>query len=139
MQGTIGKNMPNPLDVALASKVVALNERPGLFKGVASDMVGGVKGENTILFTDIFGKPYTARDVLNIGIRSGAFKTEQQVLFNSQNFEDVVKMTEKMDLPPDVLKNVLASVKGKWWESTKEAANNLTDFANATDNTYRLL
>jgi len=143
MHGTIGKNMPMPLDVALASKVVALNERPGLFKGVASinvptpldlldpklEMVRRVDGENTILFKDKFGKPYTARDVLNIGIRSGAFKTEQQVLFNLQNFDEVVKMTEKMGLPQGYWTN--------WKADIMEAGGNLTDFANATDNTYR--
>ena len=143
MQGTIGKNMPNPLDVALASKVVALNERPGLFKLGASinvptpldlldpklEMVRRVDGENTILFKDRFGKPYTARDVLNIGIRSGAFKTEQQVLFSLQNFDEVVKMTEKMGLPQGFWTN--------WKSDIMEAGGNLTDFANATDNTYR--
>ena len=153
LHGTAGmKNIPNPVEISMASKVMASAEESGLvFRAIATDILPASRlKDETILFKDVYGKPYTTRDILEIGVKTGAFKTEQQTLFSIDTFNDVVKLVGDKEVPPgfwNELKGVFKMPVGgvnkakRVGELVDTSIDNtlgsLTDAANATDNTFR--
>ena len=82
--------------------------------------------DNTVAFIDSIGRPFTYGDLRDMGVRSGLFKTEQQVLFSPGSLEEVSKTAKKMGSPEPVL------------DAIKTAANWPADWGNSTDNFYRM-
>ena len=152
LHGTAGmKNIPNPVEISLASKVMAsAEESGGVFRTIVDPNPFLRLKDEAILFKDVYGKPYTTRDILEIGVKTGSFKTEQQTLFSIDTFNDVVKLVGDKEVPPgfwNELKSVFKMPAGgvnkakRVGELVDTSIDNtlgsLTDAANATDNTFR--
>jgi len=152
LHGTAGmKNIPNPVEISMASKVMASAEESGLvFRTVVDPNPFLRLKDEAILFKDVYGKPYTTRDILEIGVKTGSFKTEQQTLFSIDTFNDVVKLVGDKEVPPgfwNTLKGVFKMPVGGVAKAKRvgelvdtsidNTLGSLTDAANATDNTFR--
>lgn len=152
LHGTAGmKNIPNPVEISMASKVMAsAEESGGVFRTIVDPNPFLRLKDEAILFKDVYGKPYTTRDILEIGVKTGSFKTEQQTLFSIDTFNDVVKLVGDKEVPPgfwNELKSVFKMPAGgvnkakRVGELVDTSIDNtlgsLTDAANATDNTFR--
>jgi hypothetical protein len=82
--------------------------------------------DNQIAFIDKVGRPFTYGDLRDFGVRSGLFKTEQQVLFRRGTLDSVIEDAKKMGAPAGVIKKL------------SDPLNWPADWANSTDNTWRM-
>ena len=101
----------------------------GVLAGTAT--AGAVKriagaSSNDRAFIDAAGRPFTYGDLREIGVNSGLFKTEQQVLFNKGSLDEIIKVAEKMNVP----KPIRAAL--------SNAATWPADVGNSTDNMWRM-
>ena len=92
--------------------------------------VGKVVGaaDNSIAFIDKAGRPFTYADLRELGVNSGLFKTEQQVLFSKGSLNAVIE--DAKSLGASIPKKVLAAL--------NDAAGWPADWANSTDNFWRM-
>ena len=90
--------------------------------------VGKVVGaaDNTIAFIDKAGRPFTYADLRELGVGSGLFKTEQQVLFSRGSLDAVIEEAERLRVPQRVKQTILSPLS---WPA---------DWANSTDNFWRM-
>jgi hypothetical protein len=86
------------------------------------------KSSNDLAFIDRAGRPFTYGDLREIGVNSGLFKTEQQVLFSKGSLEEIIKVAEGMNPKPP--QKVMAAL--------SDAMNWPADVANSTDNMWRM-
>lgn len=86
--------------------------------------VGG--SSNDLAFIDRSGRPFTYGDLREIGVNSGLFKTEQQVLFSKGSLDAIIDVAEEMSVPPGVM------------SALKSAAAFPADVGNSTDNLWRM-
>ena len=84
--------------------------------------------DSTIAFIDKAGRPFTYGEIRDLGIRSGLFKTEQQVLFSQGSLEAVIKDAESLG----------AAVPKRVINALKDPLNWPADWANSTDNFWRM-
>jgi hypothetical protein len=88
--------------------------------------------DNTVAFRDSIGRVFTYEDLRAIGIRSGALKTEQQVLFGGGMQQAVEAEATRMQVASgkSMPKTVLAAL--------KNIASMPAEVANSTDNFWRM-
>jgi hypothetical protein len=116
LHATLGiENAPSPYDFYYAGR--AMEKGVGRAIGASS---------NDRAFIDAAGRPFTYGDLREIGVNSGLFKTEQQVLFSKGSLEEIIKVAEDMNVP----KPIRAAL--------SNAANWPSDVANSTDNLWRM-
>ena len=103
-------------------------------RAMESGPVGMAVGaaDNTVAFRDSIGRVFTYEDLRAIGIRSGALKTEQQVLFGGGMQQAVEAEATRMQVASgkSMPKTVLAAL--------KNIASMPAEVANSTDNYWRM-
>ena len=87
-------------------------------------VIGGAS--NDFAFIDKAGRPFTYGDLREIGVNSGLFKTEQQVLFSKGSLEEIIKVAEEMNAPKPIRAKL------------SDAMNWPSDVGNSTDNMWRM-
>jgi hypothetical protein len=93
--------------------------------------------DNTVAFIDKAGRPFTYGEIRDLGVRSGLFKTEQQVLFSQGSLEAVIEDAESLfKLEPG--KFVGTTSPREVLRSLKDPQNWPADWANSTDNFWRM-
>jgi hypothetical protein len=116
LHATLGtENAPSPYDFYHAGR--AMEKGVGRAIGASS---------NDRAFIDAAGRPFTYGDLREIGVNSGLFKTEQQVLFSKGSLEEIIKVAEEMNVP----KPIRAAL--------SDAMNWPADVGNSTDNLWRM-
>lgn len=98
--------------------------------GIAAETIGRKVGNsdlNSIAFVSDTGKPYTHRDILDLGINSGLLKSEQQVLFAQGTLDSIIEDVSKMK----------AVGAGRAKVITKYIANMPAEIASGSDNLFR--
>jgi hypothetical protein len=86
------------------------------------------RSSNDRAFIDAAGRPFTYGDLREIGVNSGLFKTEQQVLFSKGSLEEIIKVAEGMNPKPP--QKVMAAL--------RDAATWPAEVGNSTDNFWRM-
>jgi len=97
----------------------------GTAVGGAVKRIAGA-ADNTIAFIDKAGRPFTYADLRELGVGSGLFKTEQQVLFSKGSLDAVIEEAERLRVPQRVKQTILSPAS---WPA---------DWANSTDNFWRM-
>ena len=96
--------------------------------------VGKVVGaaDDAVAFRDAIGRVFTYEDLRALGLRSGAMKTEQQVLFRGGVQEAVAEEAKRMEAASG--KSLPKAV----WDSLLDLGSAPADWANSTDNYWRM-
>jgi hypothetical protein len=118
IHATLGiENAPGAADFGYAAR--AMQRGPvGMAVGASGDQIA---------FVDGIGRPFTYGDIRRLGVDSGIFKTEQQVLFNRGSYEKVIEDAAQMGLNPGAVRKVGSIL-----------ASMPADVANSTDNFWRM-
>jgi hypothetical protein len=118
IHSTLGiENAPGAADFGFAVRAMQ--------RGPVGNVVGA--SGDQIAFVDGIGRAFTYGDLRRLGVDSGIFKTEQQVLFNQGSYEKVIEDAAQMGINPGVVRKlggVLLSMPA--------------DVANSTDNFWRM-
>lgn len=121
IHATVGlPNMPAPVDFFVASKLFGPQKEIGFINPEKLNI-------DSIAFVSASGKPYTYRELKELGTGSGLFKTEAQTQFNPKSYEEVIKFIES--------NNIKFPQAG--FDAAKALATMPASFANESDNFFR--
>jgi len=96
--------------------------------------IGKVLGaaDTTVAFRDAAGRVFTYEDLRDLGIRSGALRTEQQVLFRGGVQEAIAEEARRMEAASG------RSMPKAVWDKFTDVLSYPSEFANSTDNFWRM-
>jgi len=123
--------VPGAASFALATKTISANSpivTDAPFS-ISTLIAQREANRNAIAFINPLGKPYTFKDLYDIGIGSGLLKSEQQVLFSANSFNEFNEYVAKTMKAPATSKKV--------FDVTRWIATIPSEVANASDNLWR--
>lgn len=88
--------------------------------------------DDAIALRDRAGRVFTYGDLRELGVRSGLFKTEQQVLFGQASLDALIAEAQRLERTSG------RKIPGTVYEGLRDIGNMPADWANSTDNFWRM-